>query len=197
MNPHFIFNALNSIQNLIIQKQVNESNLYLGKFAELLRSVLNYSSKDRISLKDEINLLKIYLDLEKLRLSDKVHTEIIIEEEEILSLMIPPFVLQPYVENAIKHGLLHSEKKEKKLKITFRREDKHLMCRIQDNGIGREASSKINLRRKKYYESFATKAIEKRINLINVSLSSPILIKIKDNIDGTVVEVRFPLQILS
>ncbi len=194
MNPHFIFNALNSIQNLIIQKQVNESNLYLGKFAELLRSVLNYSSKDRISIQEEVDLLKIYLDLEKLRFNDKVTTEIIIEdEEELLNFSIPPMMLQPYVENAIKHGLLHSQNEEKKLIIRFLKEEKSVLCQIIDNGIGMEASNKINQRRKKNHQSFSTAAIEKRINLINASLIYPILIHIEDLDKGTKVEIRFPL----
>lgn len=192
MNPHFIFNALNSIQNLIIQKDVSQSNLYLGKFADLLRSVLQYSTREKISLREEIELLRVYLDLEQLRFRDKLQTQIICEDD-LYQFQIPPLLLQPHVENSLKHGLLHSTKEIKTLTLHFYKEDGYVICTIVDNGVGREASGKINERRAKYHESFATSSLEKRINLINRTTEKQMKIETFDLEDGTMVKVSFPI----
>jgi hypothetical protein len=192
MNPHFIFNALNSIQNLIIQKDVGQSNLYLGKFADLLRSVLQYSTKERISLREEIDLLTVYLDLEQLRFKEKLQTQIICDED-IYQFQIPPLLLQPHVENSLKHGLLHSDKETKNLTLRFYKEGDYVICTITDNGVGRAASTKINERRAKYHESFATESLEKRINLINLTTEKQMKIEIIDLEVGTMVKVSFPI----
>lgn len=194
INPHFVFNALNSIQALIIQQDVDKSNLYLGKFAQLLRRVLEYSSETEITVEEEIDILQLYLDLEKLRFEDDLFIKITIADKtEILHQTIPPLVLQPYVENALKHGLLHSKKEEKLLTINFSKENHYLICCIRDNGIGRPASFKINERRSASHKSFATKATQHRIDLLNETLTSPILINIEDLKEGTLVELKFPI----
>ena len=193
MNPHFIFNSLNSIQNLIISEDIHNSNRYLGKFARLLRMVLDYSSLQRISIQDEVTLLKTYLELEGLRFKNQLSTKVEIDDSAIQNFQIPPLILQPYVENSLKHGLLHSEKEDKILVIAFKKVKHHIVCSIFDNGIGREASAAINQRREKYHKSFASEAIEKRITLLNVTLDNPILIEIKDLKDGTCVKVKFPI----
>lgn len=191
MNPHFIFNALNSIQNLIIQKDVGQSNLYLGKFADLLRSVLQYSTKEKISLREEIELLTVYLELEQLRFKEKLQIQVICDEN-LRQFQIPPLLLQPYIENSLKHGLLHSTRKTKTLKLHFFKDGGFVICDIIDNGIGRAASVKINERRAKYHESYATKSLEKRINLINRTTEKQMKVDIIDLEDGTMVKISFP-----
>lgn len=194
MNPHFIFNSLNSIQNLIISEDIPNSNLYLGKFARLLRMVLDFSSLQKIALEDEVTLLKTYLELESLRFKNQLTTTIQIDDSGIRNFQIPPLVLQPFVENSIKHGLLHSSKKDKTLTIKFFTKNNYVYCTIEDNGVGRAVSNEINKRREKYHNSFASEAIEKRIDLINATQHKKIEIEIKDLENGTCVEVRFPLK---
>ncbi|UKN03508.1 histidine kinase [Paracrocinitomix mangrovi] len=197
MNPHFVFNALNSVQDLIMQNDIRESNIYLGKFADLMRKTLDYSGKDKISLREEINLLKLYLDLEKLRFGEDFIFELSenLGQNDADEIMIPPMLLQPYIENAIKHGLLHKEG-DKRLSINFSVNNSHLICVITDNGIGRKKSSEIKDRQSYVHNSFASEAIQKRLDLVNTFEDQKITLEISD-IDtegtGTKVVVKFPI----
>ncbi len=200
MNPHFVFNALNSVQDLILQNDIRESNIYLGKFADLMRKTLDYSSRDFITLEEEINLLKIYLDLEKLRFVDdfKVVYEIDLDENETDHISIPSMVIQPYVENALKHGLLHKAG-EKILNIKFQRKKDTLLVEVKDNGIGRKRSTEIQERREKTHHSFASDAIQKRIDLVNEMQEEKIILEVIDLAEnglasGTIVQIKFPLK---
>lgn len=181
MNPHFVFNALNSIQDLVMLRDIRNSNIYLGKFADLMRKILAYSSKNFISLTDETELLQLYLELEKLRFGDEfnatIHCEI--DENQLDEIQIPSMIIQPYAENAIKHGLLHKEG-FKELKIIFSFENETLTCEIIDNGIGREKSAEIKQRREKNHVSFSSKANKKRIDLIKESTNKNISLEIID-----------------
>jgi len=181
MNPHFMFNALNSIQDLIMLKDIRNSNIYLGKFADLMRKVLEISSENTISLAEEIEILSLYLDLEKLRFGDEFTTKINhnFNNDKLMTLHIPTMLLQPYVENAIKHGLLH-KKGPQELSINFSHKEGLLICEIIDNGVGRKKSKEINARREKSYPSFSTKANKKRIDLIRESTNKPISLEIFD-----------------
>ncbi len=181
MNPHFIFNALNSVQDLILLKDVRASNIYLGKFADLMRKTLNASGQNFIYLSEEIELLNLYLDLEKLRFGDDFKYKINCACDKLIleDIQFPPLLLQPYVENAIKHGLLH-KKGQKKLNIEFYAKNELLFCEIIDNGVGRKKSYEIKQRREKHYPSFATKTSVKRIDLINKNSSINISLKITD-----------------
>lgn len=167
MNPHFIFNGLNSIQDLIMQQDVKKSNLYLSKFSSLIRKILEYSEKELVSVAEEIALTLLYLDIEQLRFGDDFHYEINIDElinqDEV---KIPTMIIQPFVENAIKYGLFH-KKGFKSLKINFELEKQYLLCTIIDNGIGRAKANEINVRNRTSHKSFATDAIFKRLNLLN------------------------------
>ena len=169
MNPHFIFNALNSIQDLILQQDHKNSYQYLNKFAQLMRTVLESTEQDEISLADEINFLQLYLDLEKLRFGSEFVYEIkLAKQMDTQRQNLPAMILQPFVENAIKHGLLH-KKGDKKLLIEFLETDQEggLMCLIRDNGIGRKRSVEIKERHQMQHKSFATRATEQRIELLN------------------------------
>ncbi|MFM9987964.1 histidine kinase [Flavobacterium sp.] len=177
MNPHFIFNALNSIQEYIILNQKNLASSYLSKFADLIRAYLEHSSKGYISLREEIECLDIYLQLEKLRFEDKFSYKISsLENNEDLN--IPTMLIQPYVENAIKHGLLH-KKENRVIKISFNllKEDKILKCVIMDNGVGRKKADQLN---KNKHLSFATKATQNRLELLNFGKKRKIGVTIDD-----------------
>ncbi len=142
MNPHFIFNSLNSISQLVASKRNEEGLQYLSKFSKLLRLVLNQSEKSFIPLKDEILILDLYLQLETLRFGSSfsytIHTDDSLDEEEIL---VPSFLIHPIIENAIWHGLLHKDG-ERRLIINFQGKDKDkLICIVKDNGIGIEAAA--------------------------------------------------------
>ncbi len=163
MNPHFIFNALNSIQDLVLKGDVEHSYSYITTFSNLVRRTLNYSEKDLIDFEQEIKLLELYLSLEKLRFKKELNFTI--NKNDIEDIMLPPLLIQPFIENALIHGLLHKEG-EKNLKITFELKDK-LICTIEDNGIGREKAKAIKVRQRSEHESFSGKAIHKRFEILS------------------------------
>lgn len=168
MNPHFIFNALNSIQEYIILNKKNLAGDYLGKFADLMRTYLKHSDAGTLSIYDEIESLQMYLDLEALRFEDTfTYTITVSEKINKEHLHIPTMLIQPYVENAIKHGLLH-RKTDRKVSIFFTKEvEGAVTCTIEDNGVGRARAAEIKAQTKNLHPSFATKATENRLNLLN------------------------------
>ncbi len=167
MNPHFIFNALNSIQDYIVLNERKLASSFLVKFSRLIRIYLEQGQQNEISLKQEIEALRLYLELEKVRFEDELTYEIVVDNKLVLTtIKIPSLLLQPYIENALKHGLLH-KKLNRSLSVRFSlKSSKLLECIIEDNGVGRAASRDINLSRKGHV-SFATQATEKRVELIN------------------------------
>ncbi|MDY8137867.1 histidine kinase [Aquimarina sp. 2201CG5-10] len=186
MNPHFIFNALNSIQEYIVLNEKDLASVFLVKFSRLIRMYLEHSRKDEVSLREELQALKIYLELEKDRFEDILDYTVDVKENVAVDqIKIPPLFIQPYIENALKHGLLH-KKKDRKLEVTFSVSDKkdELECSILDNGIGREASKEINKNREKYHTSFATGANQKRVDLLNSAREKKIKVNIEDLHDG-------------
>jgi tetratricopeptide (TPR) repeat protein len=169
MNPHFIFNALNSIQSFIFLDDKRKASIYLSKFAQLMRLVLEMSDAKSVSLKDELTALRLYLDFENMRLNGELKYAIHLDEKvSEHHLHIPPMIIQPYVENAIKHGLLHKKTGEKKLEILFRLSEDQtcLEVFISDNGIGRERAAQIKAQSKNQHKSFATQANQKRLLIL-------------------------------
>ncbi len=175
MNPHFIFNVLNSINNFILKNEKELASDYLTKFAKLIRVTLKNSSQSTVSLKEELDTIRTYVNLEQLRIEDGF--DLIINNNQNLDLNqieIPPLSLQPYVENAIWHGLYSKEAEDKKIEISISSKlENTLNIIVKDNGIGREASSKLNLEVKK---SFGTKITKERIKMIYPNS----LVEIKD-----------------
>lgn len=163
MNPHFIFNSLNSIQDLVLKGDVDNSYTFITKFSNLVRRTLNYSDKDFIEFRQEIKLLELYLSLEKLRFKEDL--EFTVDTSGIEDILIPPMLIQPFIENSLLHGLLHKEGK-KMLKISFRLGE-NLICIIEDNGIGREKSKEIKNRQRAEHESFSGEAIRKRFSILS------------------------------
>jgi LytS/YehU family sensor histidine kinase len=163
MNPHFIFNSLNSVQDLILKGDVEHSYTYITTFSNLVRRTLNYSEKDFIDFEQEIKLLELYLSLEKLRFKKDFNYEIIYKDIE--DIMLPPLLVQPFIENALVHGLLHKDG-AKNLKITFELKEL-LICTVEDNGVGREKAKAIKLRQRSEHESFSGRAIKKRFEILS------------------------------
>lgn len=194
MNPHFIFNALNSIQTLVLQGNVDSSYDYINKFATLIRETLNSSEQEYISLKKEIETLETYLKLEKLRFREDFDFEINYPTE-IPDREIPPMLIQPFIENAVKHGLFHKET-DRKLQVHMHVEDA-LICVIEDNGIGRKAAQKINQQRNTKHQSYAISSIKKRLNMMQEKLKITIGLEYEDLEEngiatGTRVTLRIP-----
>ena len=193
MNPHFMYNALNSVQDLILQKDIPNSINYLGKFSNLMRRTLDYSARDEVSVEKEIELLTLYLDLEKLRFGDEFTYHITTNfEDRTDEYRVPAMLLQPYTENALKHGLLHRDG-DKILNIDFNALREKLIITIKDNGIGRIRSQEINERRNKEHQSFATTAAESRLQLIQDATGKNIGLEIidLDNHSGTIIQFTF------
>ncbi|WP_438422708.1 sensor histidine kinase [Aquimarina macrocephali] len=195
MNPHFIFNSLNSIQDLILQQNTDASYDYIVLFAQLVRNTLNYSNKDFIAIDKELEFLEVYLQLEKLRFEDDFTFSI--EHTNTEGLLVPSLIVQPFIENALIHGLLHKTGK-KQLTIDFTFTD-HLLCTIIDNGIGRKESKKIQERQGGHHESFALEAIQQRLEIIKEQYGTAVGYQVFDLYDnghatGTKVEIRMPFQ---
>lgn len=169
MNPHFIFNSLNAIQETIITEKVDAAYDYLSRFSKLLRMVLDNSEKNFISLNSELETIRLYLSLEALRFSQSFTYSIELNEElDKEDIFIPSLLLQPFVENAIWHGLINKEG-EKKLLLKFEEREGNLICIIQDNGIGRERAAEIKKNKlgAGRFESKGTKLALQRIEIVN------------------------------
>ena len=195
MNPHFIFNALNSVNSYIARKDERSANKYLSEFSSLMRSVLENSDKDFIPLSRELELIEIYLKLEHSRFPEKFDYSI--EKSEVPDLndyQIPPMLLQPYVENAVWHGLRYKEGKGY-LNISIEKKSSDsILVTIEDNGIGRKRSKELKTSHQKDRESRGMGNIEKRIAILNSMYKDKIDVKIEDlNDDGSGTRVSLTL----
>ncbi|KAB1154633.1 hypothetical protein F7018_13985 [Tenacibaculum aiptasiae] len=193
MNPHFTFNALNSIQNLVLKGDKYKAYDYLTKFSLLIRENLNMSKKSFVHFDEELQLLKKYLELEKLRFKEEFSYKII-GNENVGDIKIPTMIIQPYIENALKHGLLHKEGDDKKVLIEFKQEDV-LICIITDNGIGIKAAKELKIQNKVTRESFSTKAIDDKLIFLKEYYKVDIGVSFEDLEEGTRVVVRLPYTI--
>lgn len=168
MNPHFIFNCLNSINRFILVHDTEAASAYLTKFSRLIRLILDGSREDFISLDRELEALKLYIDMEAMRFSDSfewtIETDPEVHPEDV---MLPPLVLQPYVENAIWHGLMQAPANHiKKLVIHIGRKDDVLMIEISDNGIGRAKATEIKSKDGNKHKSYGITLTEERLKLM-------------------------------
>ncbi|MFH1321981.1 MAG: tetratricopeptide repeat protein [Bacteroidota bacterium] len=200
MNPHFIFNTLNSIQYYILQNDKKSSTKYLTMFAKLMRITLDNSQHHTIPIKDELNALNLYLELETLRFEKKFDYVIKVDKNsDLLNYKIPTLLIQPYVENAIWHGLMHKQEKGK-VTVELNLKDNNIICCIEDNGIGREKAKEIKNKKTHTHKSLGTKITETRLNLINSLYGSNMNIKyidLKDEMGiakGTKVEICVPVM---
>lgn len=197
MNPHFIFNCLSSINKFILKSESRAASDYLTRFSRLIRMVLTNSQLSMIPLSDEIEMLRLYLDMERLRFSDSFDYNIIyantIEPE---SIYIPPMLLQPFCENAIWHGLMHKEG-HGKLDIVMSLQQGQLQCIISDNGVGQAKASELKSKSGEKQKSFGLKITTERLALFNNENSVRTFYNIEDLIDeeGTVAGTEVTLLI--
>ncbi len=196
MNPHFIFNCLNAIRNLVQKGQGDKATEYLADFASFIRKVLSYSEVKQISLEEELALCELYLKMEQLRFEDGFAYEIKVGPNTAIDfIMLPPMLLQPLLENAIWHGLLH-KKGERRISVTIAQNEKEVICTIDDNGVGRTYSSQIKTSTKK--DSMGMKLFIERLDINNHVLDNNYHYEIidkyhNDRSSGTKVNLFFEL----
>ena len=200
MNPHFIFNSLNAIQECILTNNVDAAYKYLSKFSKLQRMVLNNSQKELIPLSDEIEMLQLYLSLESLRFSKSFSYSIDIKGiSDVDEIMIPSMITQPLVENAIWHGLRNKEG-DKILLISYTENDGSLVIMIEDNGIGRDEAALIKAQKigSNQFASKGTTLLQQRLYVLSQQLKTDIQLNTTDKKDafglatGTIVTITFP-----
>lgn len=201
MNPHFIFNAINSVQSYILKKKEKEAYSYLAKFSKLIRIVLNNSQEKTLSLRSELETIELYVELEKMRFTNSFDFELDVSENvDIENIQVPTMLIQPYVENAIWHGLMNLEDERKGLlKIDVSINDAFLKVAIEDNGIGRKQAEayKTNIKHK----PLAMKLTEQRLLIINEMLhykgTKVTVSDLHDRVgqaSGTKVELYLPIE---
>ncbi len=195
MNPHFMFNSLNSIQSFVIKNDTDNAIRYLSKFSQLMRRTLSNSRESMISLQDEIQALTLYLEIEKLRFDEKFEYKIVLDPAIDDSFIeIPPMILQPYVENAIIHGLMHSPQKGH-LNINISLKEDTIICSIEDDGIGREKAAEIKKASGIERKSRGMMITRERLEILNQYSNDHYTVNVVDLIDangkaaGTRVEV--------
>ena len=201
MNPHFIFNCLNSIENYIIKNETFKAAEYINDFARLIRLILQNSRSEFIPLTDEIEALDLYLQMESLRFVDQFEYHIDIDPSvNAHDIEIPPMLIQPFVENAIWHGLI-PKKGSGKLDIRMSRVNGMLTTVIEDNGIGRKKSGELNASMKKHGKrSMGMQITKNRLEVINALYEKNATIRITDLADntgqsnGTRVELNIPVE---
>lgn len=197
MNPHFIFNSLNSVNQFIAQNNELEANKYLSSYSKLMRNIMETSNKDFITLTSEMEQMKEYLDLEYMRFHDKFTYQITVDNSlDTDSLFIPNMLIQPQLENAIWHGLRYKDSMGL-LALTVKPDNNHLTVIIEDNGIGLTKSRELKTKHQKEHHSRGLNNTEERINLLNSLYHTDISISIteKDGKEsGVIVVLQFPLM---
>ncbi len=199
MNPHFIFNCLNTVDSYILTNKTDEASEFLNKFSKLIRQILENSRQELIPILQDFNALELYIKLEQERSFPKFQYKISIDDTlENETYFIPSMLIQPFVENAILHGLRH-KKEGGELKISIKKTDNQIVCLIEDNGIGREHSAKINATKQSNKSSVGIQLTKDRIQKIAEMYNQSATIELSDlseeNNTGTIVEIKLPLLI--
>lgn len=197
MNPHFIFNCLSSINRFILKNETEAASDYLTRFSRLIRMVLINSQQPLVSLEDELEMLRLYLDMERLRFKNAFDYNIIFTNRvNAGSVYIPPLLLQPFCENAIWHGLMHKEEKGH-LSISLSMEESVLHCHIEDDGIGRQKAMKMNSKSVEKDKSLGLKITTERLALLNGEKGITTFYEIGDvlNEEGRIVGTKVNLRI--
>ena len=197
MNPHFIFNSLNSIENFMMQNEKRKASDYMHKFALLIRTILESSRNELTTVVQDLEALKLYIDLEQMRFHNKFCYKENIDPELMRGdYYVPSLLIQPYVENAIVHGIAHSDSSDLKLIVSASLEDDHIKYVIKDNGIGRKQAADYNTLNKLRHKSVGLSITEERIHLYNQERNASGYVRITDLFDdtnhsaGTIVEVK-------
>jgi two-component system sensor histidine kinase YesM len=196
MNPHFIFNSLNSVNQFIAENKELEANKYLTSYSNLMRNTMENSNKDFITLDNELEQLKKYLELEHLRFQDKFDFKISVDPElDAERTMVPNMIVQPHLENAIWHGLRYLDAKGL-LQLQVQLTNGKVVIRIEDNGIGLTKSQELKTSNQKTHQSRGMSNTKERISLLNELYKKNITFQIHEKTvpeTGTIVEISFPL----
>jgi hypothetical protein len=199
MNPHFIFNSLASIQNFVINENSDQASVYLSRFSQLVRNILDNSVEEYVPLEKEINTIENYLELQKVRYGGKFDFNIKVDENiDQENMLIPPMLAQPFIENAIEHGIRHKETPGH-IDIRFHMQDELIRFEVEDNGVGREKAQEIESKQRTRHRSMATSLTRDRLNTLNKKLKKKIrmeILDLKDNCGqgcGTRVEFGIPV----
>jgi LytS/YehU family sensor histidine kinase len=199
MNPHFIFNCMNSIQQYIFDQDIFAANKYIAGFSRLIRATLQNSTRPFITLPEEIDYLSGYLSLEKLRFKEKIDYSI--EVDPLINdskFVLPPMLIQPYVENSMRHGLRHKVDGKGHIWLKFRTNGSRLFITVEDNGIGRKKAGTFKTSEHIEYQSKGMSLTAERIRMINTKYNDPIVIDVIDLEDeygvpqGTRVVMELP-----
>ena len=196
MNPHFVFNCLNSIQRFILNNDADEAYSYMVKFSRLIRCVLENSLQEFVELRHELEYVQLYLALEKLRFKTDFTYRFIIEPNLDQDILVPPMLIQPYVENAIWHGFRMSKKDNHCITVEVKQQDETILISIEDNGIGRAAASKSSVH-EKHHRSYGMKITQDRIHALNKKHALNLSVTVIDlfnheNPSGTRIELTLP-----
>ena len=195
MNPHFIFNSLNAIGDYIAKNNVQEADRYLSKFAKLMRMILENSEQKEVLLTDDLKALELYMELEALRMNNKFSYQIKVDENiNKENILVPPLILQPFVENSIWHGIAKKEGLGKIL-IHIKKEGADMInCIVEDDGIGRKQSANIKMAvPPQEKSSLGVKITQSRIDILNKVKNSKAAVELSDLAQGFRVEVKLPL----
>jgi ligand-binding sensor domain-containing protein len=198
MNPHFIFNVLNSINNFMLDNDTEEASLYLTKFARLIRLILENSKNEKVPLSNEINALDIYIQLEALRFKEKIRYDIFVDPDiDQRFVKIPPMLIQPYVENAIWHGLMHRLEGGNIWIRILQENERSLIVEVEDDGIGRVAAAAIKSKSAIQKKSFGMEITSKRLMVINEMFKTETKISVQNvvNTEGVVCGTKVILEI--
>jgi len=182
MSPHFIFNSLNSINRYIVKSDPDTASSYLTKFSKLMRLILENSNQKIITLEQELNALKLYIELEALRFNDKFSYSLTMSDKVDSTVIgVPPMIIQPFIENAIWHGLLHKDSAGL-LQIFIDPFDGGIQCVIQDNGVGRKKASELKSKSITNDKSFGMKITADRLNMVkgNSNISTVEIVDLED-----------------
>jgi tetratricopeptide (TPR) repeat protein len=200
MNPHFIFNSLASIQHFIIKQDSKKASIYLSRFSELVRSILESSTREYITFEKEVSTIENYLELQRVRFSDKFDYSIEVDEKiDSEGVLIPPMLAQPFIENSIEHGIKHKKSKGN-INIRFTLKNNMIVFEVEDDGVGREKAREILEKQNKDHRSMATNITRDRIHVLNKKLRQKISLTIADlkddkgNPAGTNVTFDIPLK---
>jgi ligand-binding sensor domain-containing protein len=197
MNPHFLFNSLNSIKYYILQNEAEKASAYLNQFAKLIRRILNNTEQEFIYLEDEVETLRLYLEMESLRFGEKMRYSLVVDPNiDLLDVQVPSMLIQPYVENAIWHGLMHRPEGGR-LELSVRQAGPGYVFTVQDNGVGRAQAAALKSKTATSHKSFGMSLTAARIDILNQTFGAGLKVQVHDLAEpdgrpaGTRVEIYF------
>lgn len=202
MNPHFVFNSLTAIQSYIFRNDPYQAGKYLANFSKLVRSILENSRLEQISIAKEVETITHYLELQALRFEGKFNYTIDVAPEiDQEHMFLPPMLAQPFIENAIEHGIIHLSSKGF-ISIRFILSEPHILLEVEDNGIGIEKSTEFNTKKREEHKSLATRITQERIRNLRKAFGKGIKMEIEDlrqqnyeKESGTLIRFTIPVII--